>query len=52
MLGQLVTTLFEGTAEVGEMKLTFNGQRLSSGTYVVVMQTGSSIVNHKILLLK
>jgi hypothetical protein len=52
MLGQLVTTLFDGIAEEGEMNFTFNGQRLSSGTYVVVMQTESSIINHKILLLK
>jgi len=52
MLGQLVTTLFDGIAEEGEMKFTFNGQRISSGAYVVVMQTESSIINHKILLLK
>ena len=52
ILGQLVATLFDGIADKGEMKFTFNGQRSSSGTYVVVMQTGSSIINHKILLLK
>jgi hypothetical protein len=52
MLGQHVATLFNGTAEAGEMQFTFNGQSLSSGTYVVVMQTESSIINHKILLLK
>ena len=52
MLGQLVTTLFDGIAEEGEMNFTFNGLRLSSGAYVVVMQTESSIINHKILLLK
>jgi hypothetical protein len=52
MLGQHVKTLFDGTAETGEMQFTFNGQSLSSGTYVVVMQTESSIINHKILLLK
>ena len=52
ILGQLVVTLFVGIADKGEMKFTFNGQRLSSGTYVVVMQSESSIINHKILLLK
>jgi hypothetical protein len=52
MIGQLVTTLFDGIAEEGEMNFTFNGLRLSSGAYVVVMQTESSIINHKILLLK
>jgi len=52
ILGQLIVTLFDGIADKGEMKFIFNGQRLSSGTYVVVMQTGSSIVNHKVLLLK
>jgi flagellar hook assembly protein FlgD len=52
MLGQHIKTLFDGTAEAGEMRFTFDGQRLSSGTYVVVMQTESSIINHKILLLK
>jgi predicted phosphodiesterase len=52
MLGQLVATLFTGIADEGEMKFTFNGQRLSSGAYVVVMQTESSIINHKMLLLK
>jgi hypothetical protein len=52
MLGQLVTTLFDGIAEEDEMKFTLNGQRLSSGAYVVVMQTESNIINHKILLLK
>jgi hypothetical protein len=52
MLGQHVTTLFNGLAEEGDMIFKFNGQRLSSGTYVVVMQTESSTINHKILLLK
>ncbi len=52
MLGQLAATLFTGIADEGEMKFTFNGQRLSSGAYVVVMQTESTIINHKILLLK
>jgi hypothetical protein len=52
MLGQHVTTLFDGIADEGEMKFTFDGQRMSSGAYVVVMQTESSIINHKILLLK
>jgi hypothetical protein len=52
MLGQHVTTLFDGIADEGEMNFTFNGLRLSSGAYVVVMQTESSIINHKILLLK
>jgi len=52
MLGQLVTTLFNGIANEGEMKFRFNGLRLSSGAYVVVMQTESSVINHKILLLK
>jgi len=52
MLGQLVTTLFDGIAEECEMNFTFNGLRLSSGAYVVVMQTESNIINHKMLLLK
>jgi hypothetical protein len=52
MIGQLAKTLFDGIAEEGEMNFTFNGLRLSSGAYVVVMQTESSIINHKILLLK
>jgi hypothetical protein len=52
MLGQHVVKLFDGTAEAGEMQFTFNGYSLSSGTYVVVMQTESNIINHKILLLK
>jgi hypothetical protein len=52
MIGQLVTTLFDGIAEEGEMNFTFNGLRLSSGAYVVVMQTESNIINHKMLLLK
>jgi hypothetical protein len=52
MIGQLVTTLFDGIAEEGEMNFTFNGLRISSGAYVVVMQTESNIINHKMLLLK
>jgi subtilisin family serine protease len=52
MLGQHIVTLFDGKAEAGKMQFTFNGQSLSSGTYVVVMQTELSIINHKILLLK
>jgi hypothetical protein len=52
MIGQLVSTLFNGIVEEGEMNLTFNGQGLSSGTYMVVMQTESNTINHKMLLLK
>jgi hypothetical protein len=52
VLGQLVTTLFNGIANSEEMKFTFGGQSLSSGTYIIVMKTGESILSQKVVLLK
>lgn len=50
--GREIRTLFEGQKEPGNHKLTFNSENLSSGVYLVRLESGGVSENRKIVLLK
>lgn len=51
--GQEVATLFNGVAEKGKRyQAMFNGQNISSGIYIVKLQSGNDICTKKIFLTK
>lgn len=52
ILGQLVSTLAEGIHPAGNYSYRFDGQRLSSGVYFYLLQAGSFVSVHKMMLLK
>jgi hypothetical protein len=53
ILGQEVTTLFEGTAKAGYLlNFTFNAKTLSSGIYFARLQQGANISIQKMILMK
>ena len=52
MLGNEVTTLFEGMQPAGEYNVTFNGSELSSGVYYYRMKADNFMETKKFLLLK
>jgi hypothetical protein len=51
-IGEKVTTLYSGLLDEGEYNFSLIGQTLSSGTYIIVMQTDREILKHKIVLLR
>jgi hypothetical protein len=50
--GELAKTVSEGTYAAGTSKIELNGNKLASGTYFIVLNTGQKIYTHKISLLK
>lgn len=50
--GRLVKTLAQGRQEAGAYSLTFTGNQLPSGVYLVQLQTDDHLVTRKMLLLK
>ena len=55
--GQKITTLINGTLDVGNHFVSWNGknnlgQNVSSGIYIYKLQAGTNIQNNKVLLLK
>jgi len=52
MLGQLVTTLFEGIQQVGNYKADFDGSKLASGVYVYKLQAENVTISKKLVLMK
>jgi len=51
-LGQKVKNVFEGTMNEGYHNFTFDGNKLSSGIYIISLTTNETIEMKKILLLK
>jgi hypothetical protein len=52
-LGQIVGTLFDGTAEPGQVyHSTFDGTHLASGMYICRLNAGGSLETKKLLLLR
>jgi hypothetical protein len=51
-LGELVTTLANAPATAGISRVHFNGSRLSSGVYYVVLKSGAQMTTKKIALMK
>ncbi len=53
IIGQEVSTLYRGGVKAGEYyRLTFDGQRLTSGIYYLVLETNGQRVVKKMLLMK
>lgn len=50
--GRLVSTLHSGTLPAGEHQLRFNGRNLSSGVYIVRMESAGHVYTAKMLLVK
>jgi len=50
--GELIRTVAEGTFAAGTGKITIDGSDLSSGNYIVVLQTGDKMYSQKICLIK
>ncbi len=52
ILGELVTTLVKGQLDAGIYEVEFNGSKLTSGIYYLVLQSGDFIEIKKCLLIK
>ncbi|MHB8337458.1 MAG: glycoside hydrolase family 3 N-terminal domain-containing protein [Ignavibacteriaceae bacterium] len=52
IMGQLIESLVNGEIKKGNYRLQFDGSRLASGIYIVVLQAPSVILTKKIMLLK
>lgn len=52
MLGRMTTTLYDGKFAAGSHQMQFNGNRLSSGTYFVRLETPAFTATQKAVLLK
>ncbi len=50
--GQLVSKIYEGIMEAGKHTFSFNGNNLSSGTYVYQLQTREGVYSKRMLLIK
>ncbi len=51
-LGEQISVLADQEFQTGKYKFSFDGSRLSSGVYLVVLENKNSIVSHKIILMK
>ena len=52
LLGQEITTLYEGFHQAGKYTATFNAEGLSSGIYLYQLEAGNFVFTKKALLLK
>jgi hypothetical protein len=52
ILGEEISNLFHGFLSAGFYSYNFNGEQLSSGTYIITLKTKSDFISRKILLLK
>jgi hypothetical protein len=53
ILGQEITTLFEGIAEPGPVHIvSFEGRNLANGAYIYRLESGSKVEVKKMILLK
>ena len=50
--GQKVATLQDGLISAGEHQVTFSANNLSSGIYIVSLQTGQQLLTQKLILMK
>ena len=50
--GKLVETLYEGNMYQGMHRMTWNGQDVSSGTYIVRAISGNNVSAQKLMLIK
>ncbi len=52
ILGRLIRTLAEGMETAGGHQITLNGSSLSSGTYILLLETPQGVLTCKITLIK
>jgi hypothetical protein len=52
VLGELVTTLFQGSVNAGDHSVKFNAGNLASGMYICQIRNAANIISKKMLLLK
>jgi hypothetical protein len=52
ILGQEIATLFRGMKNAGTYQVTFDAQRFSSGAYFYRLQTGTTVLIKRMVLLK
>jgi hypothetical protein len=52
LLGQKVTTLFDGMRPAGKFIATFDGSKLASGIYVYQFKAGNVVLSKKLVLMK
>lgn len=52
ILGQQIQSIHEGPLHQGVHSFRFDGSRLSSGTYFVVVKSGSRVFTHPMMLIK
>jgi len=52
LLGQEVATLFDGEQRLGNYTIKFNGSNLGSGVYFYRLQSGTTSISKKLLLMK
>jgi len=52
LMGQRVSSIFDGIADIGNNQFTFNASDLSSGTYFYLIKAGSSTHRQKMTLIK
>jgi hypothetical protein len=52
ILGQEVATIFSGWKNAGTYQVTFDAQRLCSGAYFYRLQTGTTVLTKRMILLK
>jgi hypothetical protein len=51
-MGELVSTIAEGTFESGFHQITFNAANLSTGTYIYRIESSDLTISKKMLLIK
>lgn len=52
IIGEEISEIVNEYLETGVHKFFFNGNKLSSGVYLLIMRTGENFLSHKIILLK
>jgi len=52
VLGQQVSTLFDGVRQAGSYVATFDGSKLASGVYFYRLQSNNVTITKKLVLMK
>jgi hypothetical protein len=50
--GQIVEQLFIGNQSVGNYEISWNASNMSSGIYLLMIQSGNEMLSEQIILLK
>ena len=50
--GQIVEVLFSGHQSVGSYQITWNASEMSSGIYLIMIQSGNTMISDELVLLK